>query len=102
MSRNESGVPEEVKEYNSASSRKSTISKIQQYINENSIKPRDCLFHTQRSAKNSKGQMTGKIRVLARKDGIAMAESTCPECSHTAYAEQEWKRPFYVKCEKCS
>ncbi len=78
------------------------MSKIQQYVIENNIKPKDCAYHTQRSAKNSRGQMTGKIRVLARKDGVAMVEYTCPECSHSGYAEQEWKRPFYVKCEKCS
>ena len=78
------------------------MSQIQDYIQKNSVKPSDCLYHTQRSSKNSKGEMTGKIRVLVPKsDGIARCEYTCPECSHKAYAEQQWQRPFWLKCEKC-
>lgn len=77
------------------------MGKIQEFIIANNIKPRDCLYHTNRSALNRAGKATGKIRVLAAKDGTARVEYTCPECGHCAYAEQEWKRPFYVKCEKC-
>ena len=79
------------------------MSKIQEYVQKNSVKPSDCLYHTQRSTRNSKGEPAGKMRVLVPKsDGIARVEYTCPECSHEAYAEQEWKRPFCIKCEKCS
>jgi peptide subunit release factor 1 (eRF1) len=77
-------------------------SKIQQYIIQNKILPKDCLYHTNRTIKNKKNQPTGSIRVLATKDKIARVEYTCPECEHKAYTEQEWKRPFYVKCAKCN
>ena len=78
------------------------MSKIQEYVQKNGIKPSDCLYHTQRSARNSKGEPAGKMRVLVPKaDSTARVEYTCPECSHEAYAEQEWKRPFSIKCEKC-
>ena len=77
------------------------ISKIDEYVKQNSIKPSDCIYHTNRSARGSKG-LTGKIRVLVPKsDSIARCEYICPECGHAAYAEQEWKRPFAIKCEKC-
>ncbi len=78
------------------------MGKISDYVQQNSIKPSDCLYHTQRSTKNSKGQPAGKIRVLVPKaTGVAMVEYTCPECAHADYAEAEWKRPFYVRCAKC-
>ncbi len=77
------------------------LKKIQEYVQKNNILPKDCDYHTQRSAKNSKGQPTGKIRLLAL-HGKAMLEYVCPECGHYGYNEQEWKRPFYAKCEKCS
>jgi DNA-directed RNA polymerase subunit RPC12/RpoP len=76
--------------------------KIQEFIIKNNVKPKDCVYHTWRDAKNSKKQPTGKIRVLvAKSDSIARCEYTCPECKHQGYIETEWKRPFYVKCEKC-
>ncbi len=78
------------------------MSRIQEYVEKNSIKPSDCLYHTNRSAKNAEGVFTGRIRILVPKgDGIARCEYTCPECKYEAYAEQEWKRPFSIKCEKC-
>ena len=77
------------------------LKKIQEFVVANGIKPRDCLYHTFRDAKNKKMEAKGKIRVLATKDNVARAEYICPECGHYAYTEQEWKRPFYVKCEKC-
>lgn len=78
------------------------MSKIQELIKAKGILSKDCLYHTQRGARNSKGEYTGSIRVLALKeDNIARAEYKCPECLHEGYAEQEWKRPFYVKCGKC-
>lgn len=76
------------------------LKKIQEYVVKNNILPKNCNYHTQRSTKNSKGQITGKIRVLAFQ-GKAMVEYVCPECASYGYLEQEWKRPFYAKCEKC-
>ncbi len=78
------------------------MSKIQDYAIENNIRPKDCVYHTWRDAKNAKLQPTGKIRILVPpKSTTAMVEYTCPECRHSAYVEQEWKRPFSVKCAKC-
>jgi len=78
------------------------MSKIQEFIIANSIKPKDCLYHTQRSAKNGKGEPTGKIRVLAMPDNVARVEYKCPECGHEAYAETQWKKPFSINCAKCN
>lgn len=78
------------------------MSKIDDYIKQNSVKPSDCLYHTNRTALNKSGATAGRIRVLALKsDSIARCEYACPECKYEAYAEQPWKRPFSVKCEKC-
>ena len=78
------------------------MGKIQDYAVKNNIKPKECVYHTWRDAKNAKNEPTGKIRVLVPPhSSMAMVEYTCPECKHTAYAEQEWKRPFNIKCEKC-
>lgn len=78
------------------------MSTIDAYIAKHKLKPSDCLYHTQRTAKSSKGVPAGKIRVLVPKSGLAMVEYVCPECMHAGYAEQEWRRPFYVKCSACS
>ncbi len=79
------------------------MSKIQDYIIKNNVKSSECAYHTRRDVKNAKKQITGKIRVLVPKNSTnAMVEYTCPECKHSAYTEQEWKRPFFVKCDKCS
>lgn len=79
------------------------MSKIQEFIVKNNIRPKECVYHTWRDAKNKQGRATGKIRVLVPPNSeTAMVEYTCPECRHTDYAEQPWKRPFYVKCSKCS
>lgn len=78
------------------------MSKIQDFVIKNNIKPKECVYHTWRDTKNSKKQPTGKIRVLVPPNStIAMVEYTCPECKHSAYAEEQWKRPFSVKCAKC-
>lgn len=78
------------------------MGKIQDYIVKNNILPMDCAYHTWRDVKNAKKEIAGKIRVLVPKNStVAMVEYTCPECKHAAYAEQEWKRPFAVKCAKC-
>ncbi|MBI4174330.1 MAG: hypothetical protein HY517_01690 [Candidatus Aenigmarchaeota archaeon] len=78
------------------------MGKIQDYISKQNIKPKECGYHTWRDAKNKKGQPTGKIRVLVPPASTtAMVEYTCPECRHVGYAEQPWKRPFSISCEKC-
>ncbi len=78
------------------------MGKIQDFVIENKIKPKECVYHTWRDAKNKKLEPTGKIRVLVPpQSDTAMVEYTCPECKHEAYTEQPWKRPFGVKCEKC-
>ena len=78
------------------------MGKIQDYIVKNNIKPKECGYHTMRDTKNAKGEPTGKIRVLVPPHSTtAMVEYTCPECKHAGYEEQEWKRPFKMKCDKC-
>lgn len=78
------------------------MSKIQDYILKNNVKSSDCTYHTWRDVKNAERQIAGKIRILVPKGSSnAMVEYTCPECKHAAYVEQEWKRPFFVKCGKC-
>jgi DNA-directed RNA polymerase subunit RPC12/RpoP len=78
------------------------MGKIDDFIKQHSIRPSDCLYHTSRSIRNKKNQMAGKIRVLAAKsDSIARVEYKCPECLYEGYVEQEWKRPFAIKCQKC-
>jgi len=77
-----------------------SMGKIMDFIKENGIKPKECDYHTNRTIKSKLGKPTGNIRVLAYK-GNAMVEYTCPECEHKAYTEQEWKKPFAIKCEKC-
>ncbi len=78
------------------------MGKIQDYIVQNNILPKDCVYHTWRDAKNKKGEPTGKIRVLVPPKSLtAMIEYKCPECGHEAYKEETWKRPFSAKCDKC-
>ncbi|HLD83381.1 MAG TPA: hypothetical protein VI979_00840 [archaeon] len=73
------------------------MGKIDDYIAANFLKPSSTLYHTNRSVDG-----TGKIRVLVPKsDGIARVEYKCPKCAHESYVEQEWKRPFAIKCEGC-
>lgn len=74
--------------------------KIDAFVAEKNILPRDCLYHTWRNLKNSKKQETGKIRILVWKgDSVARTEYVCPECGRYGYQELEWKRPFSVKCQ---
>ncbi len=77
------------------------MSKIQEYVVKNNVKPKECEYHTNRTVISSKGQPAGSIRVLVHKDDLAMCEYKCPECLNSGYVEAEWKRPFSVKCEKC-
>ena len=77
----------------------SDFKKIDAFVQQNNVLPRECLYHTWRAARNSKGQETGKIRVLVWKDTIARCEYICPECTKHGYQELPWKRPFYLKCQ---
>lgn len=78
------------------------MSKIDEYVKQNNVKPSGCLYHTNRSAMNKAGSAAGKIRVLVLKaDSLARCEYVCPECGHEDYSEQPWGRPFSIKCEKC-
>lgn len=70
--------------------------RISKFIAENKIKPSDCNYHTLRTLENG-----GKVRVLVWNDNVARAEYICPACGCYGYREQEWKKPFSVKCEKC-
>ncbi|MCD6402919.1 MAG: hypothetical protein J7K98_01160 [Candidatus Aenigmarchaeota archaeon] len=59
-------------------------------------------YITTRDLKNSKGEVTGKIRVLVLKDSDeAMVSYTCPECGYTEKTTKKWKRPFSVRCSNC-
>jgi len=79
------------------------MSKIQDFIIKNNIKPKECGYHTWRDVKSKDGKSIGKIRVLVPPNSdTAMVEYTCPECGHKDYDERPWKRPLYVKCKKCN
>jgi DNA-directed RNA polymerase subunit RPC12/RpoP len=78
------------------------MGKIQDFIIQNKVLPKECVYHTWRDAKNKSGEPTGKIRVLVPpKSSTAMIEYTCPECKNESYKEEAWKRPFSTKCDKC-
>src|SRR3989338_451235 len=78
------------------------MGKIDDYVKAHNCKPKQLAYHTWRDAKNAEKKPTGKILILVDKDMVARVEYTCPECKHQAYAEQPWKRPFSIKCAKCS
>ncbi|MEM7826843.1 MAG: hypothetical protein QXQ40_01310 [Candidatus Aenigmatarchaeota archaeon] len=77
------------------------LTKIQKFIDENGIRPRDCIYHTNRSVKNSVDEYKGTLRILVLKDNVARCEYICPECGQYDYQETSWKRPFSIKCKKC-
>ncbi len=77
--------------------------KIAEFIKKNHIKPSDCVYHTWRQPLNKKKERAGNIRVIVWKKEApkARVEYTCPECGFTGYLETVWKRPFFIRCEKC-
>lgn len=78
------------------------FNKIQEIIEKKKVLPSEALYHTNRSALDSKGRPAGKIRVLALKeDNIARFEYICPECGKYGYNESEFKRPLFTKCRHC-
>ena len=59
-------------------------------------------YVTNRSVKDKAGEDKGKIKVLVRQGSdTAEVDYVCPECGNSQHVEQEWKRPFVVKCSKC-
>ncbi len=59
-------------------------------------------YVTNRCVKDSAGEEKGKMKVLVRQDSdTAEVDYVCPECGNSQHVEQEWKRPFAVKCSKC-
>ncbi|MBI5332772.1 MAG: hypothetical protein HZB65_04315 [Candidatus Aenigmarchaeota archaeon] len=76
---------------------------LEKFVQENSILPSQCAYHTRRDALNKAGKKAGKMRILVLKaDNIARVEYICPECSHHGYHESQWQRPFSFKCNKCN
>ena len=75
------------------------LTRITKYIQDNGIKAYK--YHTWRDIEEDNKKI-GETRVLVLKDDeMAHAEYQCPNCKHEAMIEQEWKRPFNIKCEKC-
>jgi hypothetical protein len=74
---------------------KKELTKIQQLIQEQGIKPSECVYHTWRDIEN------GEIRVLVLHDRVARSEFICPGCRKYGYVEKPWSRPFSVKCPHC-
>lgn len=60
-------------------------------------------YVTNRVLENKEGKEAGKLRVLVKTGSTdADVDYMCPECSHSTHLVMPWKRPFSVKCEKCS
>jgi DNA-directed RNA polymerase subunit RPC12/RpoP len=60
-------------------------------------------FVSNRTLKNSKEEEKGRMRVLVRIDSdTAETDYECPECGFKERVGVEWKRPFSVKCSRCS
>ncbi len=59
-------------------------------------------YVSNRSMKNQKGEETGRLQVLVKVNStVADVKYKCPECVHEEQMQQEWKKPFNVKCSKC-
>lgn len=59
-------------------------------------------FISNRILKNGSGKETGRMRVLVKTGSdTAEVDYKCPECGSEKHLEQEWKRPFSVKCRNC-
>ncbi|UCG95387.1 MAG: hypothetical protein JSV92_05130 [archaeon] len=76
------------------------LTRITQYIKDHGVK--SYVYHTWRDLEDEGGNKKGELRVLVLEDNTARVEYKCPECGHEAYEEKPWKRPFNVKCQKCS
>jgi ribosomal protein L37AE/L43A len=59
-------------------------------------------YVTNRTLKNKSGEVKGRIKVLVREGSdTAEVDYACPECGFSEHKEQEWQRPFIVKCSRC-
>ena len=80
------------------------MEKITKIIEGKKLTTKDCEYHTLRALENG-----GKIRALVIKgDKTLHIEYVCPECKHSGYETQEYKKVskaarirFSVKCGKC-
>ena len=60
-------------------------------------------YITNRTLINKAGQKSGSIAVMVRNGSDdAEVKYRCPECGFSEQTKKPWKRPFSVKCEKCS
>jgi len=59
-------------------------------------------YITKRTLQNKAGEDRGTILVTVKKDSDrAEGKYTCPECGAQGAVNQEFKRPFSVKCQNC-
>jgi len=59
-------------------------------------------YVTNRTILNKAGEEKGMIAILVPKDtSMAKVRYRCPECEHSEQTEEEWKKPFSVKCAGC-
>jgi len=59
-------------------------------------------YVTNRTLKNKAGEDKGKLKAFVKTgETLAQGDYVCPECSHEGKINQEFKRPFSLKCEGC-
>lgn len=59
-------------------------------------------YISNRTVANRAGQENGSLAVAVKADAdVADVRYRCPECQHQEQRQQEWKRPFMVKCRSC-
>ncbi len=59
-------------------------------------------FVTNRVVANKNGEEKGRVKAYVPADSNTVyINYKCPECEFSEKTEQEWKRPFNVKCSKC-
>ncbi len=59
-------------------------------------------YITNRTLLSKAGEEKGNIAVMVPNDSsTARVKYRCPECNHSEQLEEEWKRPFSVKCSGC-
>jgi transcription elongation factor Elf1 len=60
-------------------------------------------YISNRILSSKSGEEKGKMRILVKVDSDnAEVDYTCPECENQEHVVKPWKRPFSVKCSKCS
>ena len=59
-------------------------------------------YITNRVLLSKAGEEKGNIAVMVPNESSnAKVRYRCPECNHSEQLEQEWRRPFSVKCAGC-